>query len=542
MTWTEIKRPAVEAATSRYFWMVVVIGLVAFPHMKVPYVLMNIPFALVVGAVGSSVIIYLERSFLWDRFWTFASLFIIAMVISVIFAIPDILALPSNSSSVFFSKWRFIWQIGGWLTGFGVIYFFWRNVRSRVTFDRITTALVIAGVFAAAWATYELIARSLDLPYIYPSNTNWNYQPGAVHFAEGGRQILRPLGPFTEPKLLGQFLLAPILLSLAIGIFARRNLYLLASIALIYMLMLTRSTPAFAALIIALILFSIIVWRSGIAKFDLSRTSRWVAVIFVALLVDQLTGAHFIDLVTFHFNRFGAALLAVLDTGQTGLPLQSIQPVEPTATALPIEPTATALPIEPTATALPIEPTATPQPVDATPTPKPLRPRQLLAPQTLPNGTVIHGWLGTDYILGWKLGIELFLKNPIVGVGAGLSPFYSGITDHIFSPFSLYLLLLAETGIIGFSAFLAMIFSPLTFVFKRLNIGQVSRTERVRIAKLAAVASAIAGGLIGYQAYGGARFEPHDWVLIGLLLAGTTVLYKSDGEDDLADTVSSESD
>jgi hypothetical protein len=139
------------------------------------------------------------------------------------------------------------------------------------------------------------------------------------------------------------------------------------------------------------------------------------------------------------------------------------------------------------------------------------------------------------------MGIELFLRNSIVGVGTGLSPFYSGITDRIFSPFSLYLLVLAETGIVGFSMFLAMIFSPLKIVLKRLPNRPVSSKDRIRVAKLAAIASSFIGGLIGYQAYGGARFEPHDWVLLGILLAGTSLLFKSDGKDNLADTVSSES-
>jgi len=299
------------------------------------------------------------------------------------------------------------------------------------------------------------------------------------------------------------------------------------------MLLLTRSTPAFVGLLVALTLFFTIVMRAGIVQLNLTRASRILAAIIVALLIDMLTGAHFIDLISFHFNRVGIALLVLIDSNQSGLVLQSFDPIEPTATTLPIEPTATALSIEPTATTLPIEPTQTPTP---------LLLRNIVPPQTLPNGTVLTGFVGTDYIIGWKLGIELFLKNPILGVGTGLSPYYSGLTQYIFSPFSLFLLLLAETGIIGFTIFLAMIISPLKIVYRRLPNKPVSDIERVRIAKLAAIASAFVGGLVGYQAYGGARFEPHDWVLIGLLLAGTKLLLTSDGEDNLADTVSSESD
>ena len=86
-----------------------------------------------------------------------------------------------------------------------------------------------------------------------------------------------------------------------------------------------------------------------------------------------------------------------------------------------------------------------------------------------------------------------------------------------------------------------MLISLVQPVLKRIPMKPRSNIGRVRMAKLAAIASSFVGGLIGYQAYGGARFEPHDWVLIGLLLAGTALLLTSEGEDDLADTVSSES-
>src|SRR5262249_46848070 len=75
-------------------------------------------------------------------------------------------------------------------------------------------------------------------------------------------------------------------------------------------------------------------------------------------------------------------------------------------------------------------------------------------------------------LLFWGFASTLFLSSPVVGVGYGnFRALYDipGVASGIFDVHNLYLQLLAETGLIGFAAFLATIVHLMRKCFRSLK-------------------------------------------------------------------------
>ena len=129
-------------------------------------------------------------------------------------------------------------------------------------------------------------------------------------------------------------------------------------------------------------------------------------------------------------------------------------------------------------------------------------------------------FVSADYLNGWNLGWTLFISSPLFGVGIGNSPFYSGITEFVFTPFNLLLLLLAETGMLGLLAFLVLLGLILVRSWQAIRIPQNIVERPLAVALMAGAIAAFIGGFITYLAFGGARFYMEDWVLLALMTRG----------------------
>jgi len=135
--------------------------------------------------------------------------------------------------------------------------------------------------------------------------------------------------------------------------------------------------------------------------------------------------------------------------------------------------------------------------------------------------------VSSDYLDGWSLGYRLFRASPITGVGIGNSPYYSGITEYVFTPFSLYLILLAETGAIGFAIFMLFIATPVRRAWKAIRMTRASPEVLMEPAILIGAIAAFMAGIPTYAAFGGARFYLEDWILIALMVRGATLVVRA---------------
>ncbi len=145
---------------------------------------------------------------------------------------------------------------------------------------------------------------------------------------------------------------------------------------------------------------------------------------------------------------------------------------------------------------------------------------------------------GEDRVYMWKIGWNMFLDNPIVGVGPGNFPVQfrkyeiaSGFEEGLHgrsrtwrAAHSLYLTLLPELGIIGTMIFAGMLYSiykDLRFM-RKLGLREYSGGDHDGINKIVSLSLAMAGSLIGFLVSGAfisVLYYPSFWVLMGFVVA-----------------------
>ena len=113
--------------------------------------------------------------------------------------------------------------------------------------------------------------------------------------------------------------------------------------------------------------------------------------------------------------------------------------------------------------------------------------------------------------------ISIFREHPILGVGLGNYPFYYSdyIGEKIIrlgSPFSLYLRLLTELGVIGTSFFLLFV---ATILWRLLRVIRRSTDSRIRPFAVASLVS-IVGTMIGRVGLDGLYTDNYMWVMFGV--------------------------
>jgi hypothetical protein len=440
-------------------WLGILLVLVAVPDIQIPYSWIgHVPLFYVWAA-------FISGYFIWKnprtRLPVSTKIFLIllaVMIISVLFGVPKII-LPTNLDYELdyrFTPLRAVLHIGWWILGFSVVY----AVTNLVTIpDRIrmvaSYTIFIAGIVVLV-ALYELLARWQGLPYIFISTVAWDTEKQALAFVDLNR-ILRPSGTFREPKLFGQFLLLPMLFTFAYAIAMNNKKWLVPGLLFAVLIGWSGSTPAIIGAIASSLIVAVVSLKYGFSQIRVSRRQLAIGTIVTVILAIAVIPQIY-PFAQFHILRIETAWTSFVQTDTT------------------------------------------------------------IVPGRLLRDSIGGKTVSTDYIYGWKRGVQIFLDNPILGVGLSYSPFHMGVWDRVITPFSLYFMLLAEIGIIGFGLFLAFLFQIV-----KTGVASIRSLERKfgRFESLAAAAlvGALIGDLFTYQSTGGARFEAHDWLIIGLIAA-----------------------
>ena len=140
-------------------------------------------------------------------------------------------------------------------------------------------------------------------------------------------------------------------------------------------------------------------------------------------------------------------------------------------------------------------------------------------------GFVRSPWIQEDEsaamrLLFWGFASSLFLSSPVVGVGYGnFRALYDipGIASGIFDVHNLYLQLLAETGLLGFTAFFFMIVHVIRKCLRALKQQTHDLKAVVNFAALAAVVSVLLHGFVDFLFIVSPQFTLLFWLVLALV-------------------------
>lgn len=124
-------------------------------------------------------------------------------------------------------------------------------------------------------------------------------------------------------------------------------------------------------------------------------------------------------------------------------------------------------------------------------------------------------------LLFWGFASTLFLSSPMVGVGYGnFRALYEipGVVSGIFDVHNLYLQLLAETGLMGFTAFFVMIVHVIRKCLRALRLRGDDLKTVVNFAALAAVISVLLHGFVDFLFIVSPQFTLLFWLILALVM------------------------
>ena len=154
---------------------------------------------------------------------------------------------------------------------------------------------------------------------------------------------------------------------------------------------------------------------------------------------------------------------------------------------------------------------------------------------------------GGQRIYAWKLGWEMFLDNPIVGVGQGNYPWHVGITEDELNmqwqtrslsgraAHSLYFTLLPELGVIGTLLYLAIIVFVLIDLkyIKNVSLNRKDIFSAEESKRLYYLALTLEGSLVGFfvsSVFISTLYYPNYWILCGFIVSLKKIVYGKCGE------------
>lgn len=143
-------------------------------------------------------------------------------------------------------------------------------------------------------------------------------------------------------------------------------------------------------------------------------------------------------------------------------------------------------------------------------------------------GDSVIGYDAATRFVLWSTSLDLFVHSPITGIGWGNFPTFYGsyvniswIAAGIYNVHNIYLQLLSETGILGFVAFLRLVFVAAREAWRRWR-GLESRLGRsLGFGVLGAILTLLVQGLVDSQFT--AQMEALFWTLLALLAASGSV-------------------
>jgi O-antigen ligase len=137
-----------------------------------------------------------------------------------------------------------------------------------------------------------------------------------------------------------------------------------------------------------------------------------------------------------------------------------------------------------------------------------------------------------ERLYSWNRGLEMYVANPVIGVGAGNFPWRVGEFEQspkalaeregLFSiagrvVHSLYFQLLPETGTLGGIAYFSALFLALIRARRYLRSGDCDADDSYK-----QLAMSVGAGLVGFSlgaAFISVLFYPHFWMLVGFAIA-----------------------
>ena len=140
----------------------------------------------------------------------------------------------------------------------------------------------------------------------------------------------------------------------------------------------------------------------------------------------------------------------------------------------------------------------------------------------------------------WQIAIDMFHDRPLLGIGSGnftaVEPLYATkgipiaqvrhVVDRPLVAHNMYLQMLAELGLVGFGAFLAVLTAAAWLLFRAAQI-----YERLRDVRTEMLSRGLLVGIVGmYAAYFflSAQYEKQLWLLLGLALATLSVAQRAE--------------
>jgi len=160
---------------------------------------------------------------------------------------------------------------------------------------------------------------------------------------------------------------------------------------------------------------------------------------------------------------------------------------------------------------------------------------EVIAEKASGNAIGSLAWDAATRLYGWKLALQAWWSHPLLGVGIGNFEFFSADYDFVLgaqsqgsSPHETFLYLLANYGLIGATAVVALVLTSIRSSIKLV------RTNSSFALVSAALAFAIAVNLIGWFSDDSTYLGPHASYLLWLLIGLTEVVRRLDTQQRLA--------
>src|SRR6266496_1194670 len=136
-----------------------------------------------------------------------------------------------------------------------------------------------------------------------------------------------------------------------------------------------------------------------------------------------------------------------------------------------------------------------------------------------------------------RTGFEVFLRHPVLGVGVGQAPNYIEISGMGYSagrrglaPHNTYLELLVESGIVGFTCFMAIV---VVMIRNLLRSGRYWLGKRPEYAQLCMVCMLSVGAFLATSLFLHLAFPRYFWLLMGLAGAAAKTFDPEEAERNL---------
>ena len=133
-----------------------------------------------------------------------------------------------------------------------------------------------------------------------------------------------------------------------------------------------------------------------------------------------------------------------------------------------------------------------------------------------------------------RTGVEVFLHNPVLGVGVGQAPNYIEISGMGYSagkrglaPHNTYLELLVESGILGFTCFMAIV---IVMIRNLLRAGRYWLKKRPEYAQLCMACMLSVGAYLATSLFLHMAFPRYFWLLMGLAGAAARIFDPEEAE------------